>query len=309
MAKTQTLSPSQVDPSKVTSAVARLKSYISMAKDYDNLAENFKEKSGVDLRNVKDPRDFVSQKMISDAKSRTKRGKEGAIPVIGNPSAKSTCLAGVCTIAAEAGVSFDKMSGNLITGIGVDKKGRKIPQYNRLFTSQFDKTGYYELSPDEKPMPGDLVQYFEPKGSLNELVPYHMEFITDEKGGGKYATFNNYGLFNEGKGESEVIDARGSDKGDRGRDSSVNRFYRLKPEAASAAVGKDNMTTIARAKELSNQLDSIFQKGIPGESSDFFDFVSSAILTNQPKEKVLKIALDYSKDKELAKALVEKMYQ
>ncbi len=99
-----------------------------------------------------------------------------------------------------------------------------------------------------------------------------------------------------------MIDARGSDKG-------VNRFYRLKPEAASAAVGKDNMTTIARAKELSNQLDSIFQKGIPGESSDFFDFVSSAILTNQPKEKVLRIALDYSKDKELAKALVEKMYQ
>ncbi len=218
MAKTQTLSPSQVDPSKVTSAVARLKSYISMAKDYDNLAENFKEKSGVDLRNVKDPRDFVSQKMVSDAKSRIKRGKEGAIPVIGNPKNKKTCAAGVCTIAADAGVSFDKMSGTGMTGLAKDKLGRKIPQYNPLFTAQLDKTGYYELSPDEKPVPGDLVQYFEPRGSLNELVPYHMEFITDEKGGGKYATFNNYGLFNEGKGESEVIDARGSDKG-------VNRFY------------------------------------------------------------------------------------
>lgn len=309
MAKTQTLSPSQVDPSKVNSAVARLKSYVSLAKDYNNLAKNFKEKSGVDLRKINDPRDFVSQKMVIDAKSRIERGKEGAISVIGNPKNENTCAAGVCTIAADAGVSFDKMTGTGMTGLATDKFGRKIPQYNPLFTAQLDKTGYYELSPDEKPMPGDLIQYFEPKGSLNELVPYHMEFITDEKGDGKYATFNNYGLFNEGKGESEVVDARGYDKADKGRESSVNRFYRLKPEAASAAVGKDNMATITQAKELYNQLESVFQKGIPGESSDFFDILSSAIITNQPKEKVIKIALDYSKDKELAKTLVEKMYQ
>lgn len=303
------MSPPVPEPNKVSSAVAKLRQYMDRAGEYNTLMDKFKQSTGADINFISDARGMVAQKMVTDAKGRIKKGKAGAIPVYGDPLNQNTCAAGVCTIAADAGVSFDKMRGTLQTGLATDDKGRKIPQYNPLFSSQLDKSGYYELAPNEKPMPGDLVQYFEPKGDAGALNPYHLEFITDDKGGGRYGTFNNYGLFNEGKGESEVADVRGTNMSDRGRASTVNRFYRLTPEAAKAAAGEENVKSIDRANQLKSELASIRQSGLEGESQDTFAVIFGGLKNNQPKEKVLKNALALAKDKGYVTSVINELYK
>lgn len=309
MAKTQVLSPMIVDPNKVSQSVANLKAAIGKVNEFKSIADKFKETSGVDLTQVSDPTSFVAQKMITDAKSRIAKGKEGAVPVIGDPKNENTCLAGVCTIAADAGVSFSKLKGNAVTGLATDKKGRKIPQYNPLFASQLEKTGYYEIPEGESPMPGDLVQYFEPQGDMGELTPRHMEFILEDKGGGKYSTFNNYGLFNSGAGESDVTDVRGTNKTDPGRSSTLNRFYRLKPEVAKEAVGEEGIKAISQANELSKQLGSMIESGMPDEGRAVFGTILNGLRSQQSKEKVLKNALAIAKDKDLVRSVIEEVYK
>lgn len=305
--RTETLSPSIPEPGKVSDAISKIKAFMAKADEFNKLSDKFKQSTGADLSFVSDPRDLISQKMVTDAKGRIKKGKEGGIPVYGDPTNQNTCAAGVCTIAADAGVSFDKMRGSLMTGLATDSKGRKIPQYNPLFSAQLDKSGYYELKPEEKPMPGDLVQYFEAKGDMGELNPYHMEFITDDKGGGSYGTFNNYGLFNEGKGESEVKDVRGTNMSERGRASTINRFYRLTPEAARRAAGEDNVKVIEQANNLKKELAELGQ--LEGEGQDTFRIIFGGLKNNQPKEKVLKNALRLAKDKEYVTAVVNELFK
>jgi hypothetical protein len=303
---TETLSPPTPEPKSVASAVAKMRQYMSKADEFNSIVDKAKSK-GADITMAADPRSFVSNKMVAEARERSKKGKAGGIPVIGDPLNQNTCAAGVCTIAANAGVSFDKMAGTLHTGLATDEKGRKIPQYNPLFAAQLSKSGYTELKPDEKPMPGDLVQYFEANdtGAMN---PYHLEFVTGDKGGGRYETFNNYGLFNEGKGESEVVDARGTNANQRGRVSTMNRFYRLTPEAARAAAGEENSKYIEQANILRNELGSIRQSGLDGESQDTFAVIFGGLKNKQPKEKVLKNALHFAKNKEYVKAVINELY-
>ena len=303
---TETLSPPTPEPKSVASAVAKMRQYMSKADEFNSIVDKAKSK-GADITMAADPRSFVSNKMVAEARERSKKGKAGGIPVIGDPLNQNTCAAGVCTIAANAGVSFDKMSGTLHTGLATDEKGRKIPQYNPLFSAQLGKSGYTELKPDEKPMPGDLVQYFEANdtGAMN---PYHLEFVTGDKGGGRYETFNNYGLFNEGKGQSEVMDVRGTNASERGRASTMNRFYRLTPEAAKAAVGEENAKFIDQANVLRNELGSIRQTGLDGESQDTFAVIFGGLKNKQPKEQVLKNALPFAKNKEYVKAVINELY-
>lgn len=306
---TETMSPPVPEPNKVSSAVAKIRQYMERANEYNKLSEEFTKATGADINSISDARGMVAQKMVADAKGRIKKGKAGAIPVIGDPLNQNTCAAGVCTIAADAGVSFDKMSGTVQTGLATDSKGRKIPQYNPLFTAQLAKSGYQELAPNEKPMPGDLVQYFETKGDAGALNPYHLEFITGDKGGGEYETFNNYGLFNEGKGESDVVDVRGTNMSERGRASTMNRFYRLTPEAAKAAAGEQSVKSIERANALKQELGGIRKSGLDGESEDTFAIIFGGLRNNQPKEKVLKNALAFAKDKGYVTSVINELYK
>jgi hypothetical protein len=306
---TETMTPT--DPKEIENAINSLKTYQSKANEYNLLVEDAK-KRGIDLNSSDDPRTIVSSKMIQEAKDRTKKGKDGAISVIGNPLNRNTCAAGVCTIAANAGVNFDNMRGNFHTGLATDEKGRKIPQYNPLFSAQLDKSGYYELKPDEKPMPGDLVQYFEKVGEAGALNPYHLEFITDDKGEGRYGTFNNYGLFNEGKGESEVVDVRGTNSPDRGRGSTMNRFYRLTPEAAKSAVektaGPEGMKLIDKGKEYKDEFKKIRSSWLAGENDLSFGIILRGVSTKEPKEKVLDKALRFANNKDNVRAVINALY-
>lgn len=306
---TDTLSPSVPSPDSVKKAVGALKLYSQRADEYNKLNEAFKGRTGVDIAEVSDPRSLVSKRMVAEGKDRISKGKKGAVPVYGDPLNQNTCAAGVCTVAANAGVDFSGMRGTLQTGLATDKKGRKIPQYNPLISSQLDRTGYYELAQNEKPEPGDLVQYFEAKGDANALTPYHLEFITEDKGGGEYGTFNNYGLFNEGKGDSSVSDVRGSNMSERGRASTANRFYRLRPEAAAKAAGNDNIKDIEANNKIKQELAGIRKSGLEGESEDVFGIVLGGMKNKLPKEKVLKNALLLAKDKEYVKAVIDEIYK
>lgn len=303
---------SKTDPTpgkkSVSKAVERVKSYVEKAKEFTELDNKFSSAYGVDLGPINNPSDIVAYKMIKEAKERTQKGKEGGIPVIGNPLNQNTCLAGVCTIAANAGVKFNRMVGNLQSGIGTDKQGRKIPQYNPLFTSQLDRTGYYELQPGEKPKEGDLVQYFE-SDDQGELTPYHMEFITEDKGGGKYKTFNNYSLFNSGIGEAEVQDMRGTDASDRGRASNVNRFYRLRPEAALAAAGEESVPFIEEGNKLKKELASIRENAIDGENVSTFGVIFSGFRNNVPKDKLISDATKIASDKQFVIDVINELYK
>lgn len=293
----------------VTRVRRRLQEYSTKIQEYDKLDGEFNKRFGVSVAQIGGPEDIVAARMVAEAKNRGSKGKEGAVTVIGNPLNQNTCLAGVCTIASNAGVSFNKMSGNLQSGLGTDKQGRKIPQYNPLFTSQLSNTGYYELQPGEKPKPGDLVQYFEPKRS-GELTPYHMEFITEDKGGNKYGTFNNYRLFNDGASESEVEDVRDTDASNKGRSSNLNRFYRLTPEAAKAAAGEESIAFIDSGKKLRAELADLRESAIPGESKDVFIRIFNGLkMNNKFKWEVLQDVLPYAKNKEMVKSVIDELYR
>lgn len=306
---TDVLSPSEPNPELIARALNRLKLYQDKASEYNKLNIDFKNKTGVDINDATDARSIVTQRMVAEAKDRTAKGKKGAIPVIGNPLNKNTCAAGVCTIAANAGVDFSKVGGNLQSGVATDEKGRKIIQYNPVFTNQLDKTGYYELKPGEKPQPGDLVQYFETQGSVGALHPYHLEFITEDAGDGTYKTFNNYGLFNEGKGESSVADVRGTNQSERGRNSTMNRFYRLTPEAAAKAAGEDVAGSLSTKGKLVKELADLRKNAIGGESEDVFGLLYLAQRGKISKEEALDSALALSKDKELVRAVYDQIFK
>jgi hypothetical protein len=306
---TEILSPPIPNPESVKKAVANIRTYSERANEYSKINDEFKKRTGVDIFDVSDARGLVSKRMVTEGKERSAKGKQGAVPVYGDPLNQNTCAAGVCTVAANAGVNFNNMRGNLQTGLATDEKGRKIPQYNPLISSQLDKTGYYELAANEKPQPGDLVQYFEPTGDAGALNPYHLEFITDDKGGGRYGTFNNYGLFNEGRGESEVADVRGTNMSERGRASTINRFYRLTPEASAKAAGDANIKDIDISNKFKQELAGIRQSGMEGESENVFGILWHGVKNNTPKEKVLKNALALAKNKEYVKAVADELYK
>lgn len=306
---TDVVSPSIPDPASVQKAVSSIRKYKDRAGEYNKINEEFKKRTGVDIYEISDARGLVSKRMVTEGKERMSKGKAGAIPVYGDPLNQNTCAAGVCTIAANAGVNFGRMSGNLLSGLATDSKGRKIPQYNPLITSQLDKTGYYELAPNEKPQPGDLVQYFKPEGDAGVLTPYHLEFITDDIGDNKYMTFNNYGLFNTGEGQSGVRDVRGTNQTVDRRASANTRFYRLTPEASKAAAGEDNIKAIEASNQFKSELAALRQSGLEGENENVFGVLYSGVLNNRPKEKVMKDALSLAKNKDYVKSVIEELYK
>jgi hypothetical protein len=292
-------------PDRVPSeSVKKIREFMDKQKGYMSFSEDFKQKYGTLPSDITDDISYVGAKMAYDAKDRIGKGKQGSIPVYGNPLNQNTCAAGVCTVAADAGVSWDKMSGALNTGLATDSKGRKIPQYNPLIEKQIGRAGYEEVPAGEKLRPGDLVQYYTPQegSTMGELRARHLEFVTEEGNyPDVYKTFNNYGLFNEGKGEAWVKPNPSGkpSEGNNMRESSSTRFYRLKPEEAKRIVdsNKGLREEKAKADKMSQELVKLRDEVFPNESLDVFGAVMAGLRNNKPKDEIKATALRYAKDK------------
>lgn len=132
-------------------------------------------------------RQEIYRGMVEEGQNRIKTKTDVKVP--GDEKEKATCISGTCTLAANQGVDFSKMTGRK------DEKGRNIPINNALFYQELDKSPY-EIIPYEKRMPGDFVQYEENRDG--KLVPAHMEMYLSKN---KYVPtadvlWNNYSLTN-----------------------------------------------------------------------------------------------------------------
>lgn len=289
-------------------AAANIRQFRLKADEYNQLDEQFMKRFGINIGEAQDTRGVVSKRMIKDANARIAKGKEGAVTVYGNPTNQNTCAAGVCTVAADAGVSFENMKGTIGSGLATDKKGRKIPQYNPLIMNQIDQAGYYEVPVDEAPQEGDMVQYFV-KSDAGAMNPSHLEFITGKSNGG-YKTFNNYGLFNYGEGENEFIDNRKSGEiTDNIRTTSAKKVYRLKPDAADSAVGKEGVEMFTKGRSIYNDVVKMRDTALEGEDKNTVALIMGGIKNNQSKDQVLKNVLRTAKDKQYVASVVEELFK
>lgn len=304
-------------PDRVPSeSVKKIREFMDKSKGYLSFSEGFKQKYGTLPSDITDDISYVGAKMTYDAKGRIEKGKKGGIPVYGNPLNQNTCAAGVCTVAADAGVNWNKMTGALNTGLATDSKGRKIPQYNPLIEKQIGRAGYEEVPAGEKLRPGDIVQYYSPQegSSMGELRARHLEFVTGEGNYPDiYTTFNNYGLYNEGKGEAWVKPNPGGkpSEGENMRESSSTRFYRLKPEEAKRIVdsNKGLREEKAKADKMSQELIKIRDEVFPNENPDVFGSILVGMRQNKPKEEIRASALRIAKDKAYVSQAIDELFK
>lgn len=292
-----------------------IKKFLSIAEQSAKVGGTIKEKYGVTpkpggMRDV----DIIASKMVADAETRIGKGKEGAIPVYGNPKNENTCAAGVCTIAADAGIDFSKMTGNINAGLATDPKGRKIPQYNPLIERQIGKAGFVELGKDEKPQPGDFVQYYnvDEDSSMNTLIPRHLEFVMNEEDG-KFITFNNYGLFNEGeeagRGYFKTKDI--APGGQNMRTSGTARVYRLDPKVASGIVEKNYKgirEELGKYDSYLSELNNMRKDIMPEESENVFGRIFLGLKKGESIQKVKEGVLGSAKDKQYVSAVIDELF-
>lgn len=159
--------------------------------NFNKLKSTVKEKYKYDTdQKPVDFRQAYNEGVIKEANERIKTKNDVKVP--GMPDEKNTCISGTCTLAANQGVSFNKMSGNK------DSQGRVIPINNQLFYNQLANSGYEEI-PYEQRAPGDFVQYDDESGKKE-----HMEILLDRnQKTGVDRNYNNYSLSNYNKpGES-----------------------------------------------------------------------------------------------------------
>ena len=292
-----------------------IKKFLSIADQSLKMSESIRDKYGVMPKpgGMKDT-EIIGSKMAMDAESRIGKGKEGGIPVYGNSQNENTCAAGVCTIAADAGIDFSKMTGNLNTGLATDSKGRKIPQYNPLIERQIGKAGFVEIGKDEKPMKGDFVQYYQAdeSSSMKTLVPKHLEFVLDEEDG-KFVTFNNYGLYNEGeesgKGYFKKKDV--ATGGQNMRDSGTARVYRLDPKVASNIVDKNYKgirEDLGKYDSYISELNSMRKDMMPGEADTVFGKIFLGLKKGATAQSVKQSVLPMAKDKQYVSSVIDELF-
>lgn len=292
-----------------------IRKFLSIAEQSVKVGETIKGKYGVTPRpgGMKDT-EIISSRMVADAEYRIEKGKEGAISVYGNPKNENTCAAGVCTIAADAGVDFSKMTGNINTGLATDPNGRKIPQYNPLIESQIGRAGFVEVGKDDKPQPGDFVQFYQPdEGSdMKQLIPKHLEFVMGEQDG-NFVTFNNYGLFNQGKeGGKGYLKRDGAPlDGTNMRTSGTARVYRLDPKVASGIVDKNYKgirEDLSKFDSYISELNSMRKDLMPGESEAVFGKIFMGIKKGDSPQKVKDAVMSIAKNKEYVSSVIDELF-
>lgn len=287
-------------------------------KQYDENNANFQKLTGINSNDIRDPRSFISAKMIQEAQKRSSQGKEGAVTVIGDPKNQNTCAAGVCTLAANAGISFNGMTGSLGSGLATDSKGRKIPQYNPLFRDQFAKAGYVELGDKDKPEKGDIVQYFE-----NDGTPAHLELVTNEKSSqmpnnpNAYETFNNYGLFNSNQPVGFFQDNRANKSDDPKKTFRTNGkvvVYRLSDQAADKAIknlpkeDQDPITGLYKSRTDRMQKLTSIAPDLNNEDKTLMYLIAQAKKQGKSKEYINSFFRNKSKDnKDFFNSLIDNL--
>jgi hypothetical protein len=218
----------------------RVKEYLDKQTEYSNISQEVKKKYGFDTSQedyVKSsPQDILAKRMSKTAREAITKGKGYVLPQ--DPTNELTCINGVCEVASEAGVNFDKMEG--LAGVRKNEKGKYIPQYNVSWTEKdnFKKAGYRRLRSDEQPKEGDFAQYgFEDDKNPNTVD--HMEMILEANDKG-VTTFNNYKQTKEktsGAGEEKRAFKKDSKQLDNIADTG---YFRLEDEEAKRILAKDS---------------------------------------------------------------------
>lgn len=218
-----------------------IKSYADHNNRYSTLVNQLPTKyGGYTYGENLDPVKYVNNKILTEAKDRQSKGKEGGVGLWYDSKDPNVCINGVCQVAQNSGVDFNGMKG--LQNVLYDEKNKRYtPVNNDQWAQNIERTGYVEVPDNEKPQPGDFVQYSHKSGE-HTYDPFHMEIVTGNKDG-YYTTFNNYGLYNDGKGESWFEDNRGK-LNPNGTPMGNNRaemtkIYRIKPETAQRAALND----------------------------------------------------------------------
>jgi hypothetical protein len=299
-----------------------------------NIKGEAQKKYGYNPDEVVDPVEVVNQGMIKEARQRIASGE--GISLSQEPKNDMTCIAGVCTLAANQGVDFSAMKG--MQGVVKDKQGRYIPQYNPSFEAAKERSGYTELPKGEKPKPGDVVQYFRAE-KTGELIPKHMELVTSGAmqipgKGDQYETFNNYELYssnlygNEDGVAEPGREVRGIVKNSDGTFRSDGwdqvRFYRMNPETAEKAVAKtrpditkkienkrmfEQSEDFKKLQEAQQSLQSGRGMNVLGDDQGLMMEIIEGVGGNADRGALKKTMMTKAKNPKLVERVIDLMYE
>ena len=216
-----------------------------------------------------DAHKMLVKKMIDEANQAIESGI--GYNLFQDPKSEMTCINGVCTIAANAGVDFSQMANAL--GVVKDPEGRYIPQSNIGWAQNdaYKKAGFRKLAPGELPQEGDFAQYGD-KGRL-----HHMELILGTSPEG-IITFNNYGqTLNPVPGSGR--EQRNFRKGTlNAEDFETTQYFRLDPKVEEAIMAKspeyakkaEARKKLEASDEYKQYLD--YQKFLEGNKGQFEEY-------------------------------------
>lgn len=307
--------------SEATQKAGYLKTYLQNKSTADRIGKEIQTKYQFDPNEDLDPVSYLTSGMIKEANERIKN-KQG-IPLVGDEKNEMVCIKGVCSLAANQGIDFAPGFGQYKDGDGVDidEKGRVIPQYNPYFAQNYGKVGFQKLAAGEKPKKGDMVQYF------TGGTPKHMELILENKGS-ELETFNNYDLYNTYREQPEYSGPEvGRDRRPLRSDNSVDgydgtAYYRISPEAATAALSKNQDYQIKvkgrdafASSEDKKALDAATKflqdnknTNVLGDDQGLLPDIITGIETGTPKQDLLKSVTPKAKNVKLVERIINNLY-
>ena len=298
-------------------AATGLRGHITNINEANRLKELAATKYGYNIGQAEP--DYVSEYtkgLLADANKRASSSDvKDSIPIANNPSNEATCINGVCTIAANQGVSFAGMKG--LENTLLNKQGQYIPVQNKEFRNNLDKTGYMEIKPEDA-QPGDFMQY----GNKN---PEHMEILLNKDRQGNIKTFNNYQLTNHpemtGTSGRQLVK---TPEGNTQTGSFGNTYaYRIKPETAKAAYlklhpeygtqlegrGKFESSDDYKAYQTASQATQNPNAKILGADEGLFNDIVGGYTGKKDKETLKKEMLAKSKNPNLVGKVIDQLYE
>jgi hypothetical protein len=216
-----------------------------------------------------DAHKMLVKKMIDEANQAIESGI--GYNLFQDPKSEMTCINGVCTIAANAGVDFSQMANAL--GVVKDPEGRYIPQSNIGWAEKdaYKKAGFRKLALGEVPQEGDFAQY----GDDGRL--HHMELVLGTSPEG-ITTYNNYGQTLTpvpGAGKEQRKFKKGTYNTE---DFQTTQYFRLDPKVEEAiAVKSPEYTKKAEAKKKLESSDEYkqyleYQKFLEGNKGQYEEY-------------------------------------